>query len=381
MRAFLYATHFTYVWVDSVCNVRYPPCMSDTSSISVSAKTLPHSLVEIRATIPHKALVSARKAALRHLNTETELKGFRKGHAPEAMLVEHFGEGAVEAHAFEEALRLALPELLIAHAPRAIASPLLKSQAKREDGVEVVLEVPVLPEIVLPDYRTIAKTVCEKEADPKTASVSDEEYGAELKEHLRAYARATRAALVGKDSETFEIKDEDIPILTDDIAKQLGPFADAVDLEKRLRESMQLRKELSLAEKRRLAILEALFEKTSIDLPEVLVTEELGGMFREFEASLTRAGVTLEAYLAHAKKTREEFAAEWHPQAEKRAALELILASIAEAEQVKPDTEVLERDVAHTLEHLTDADPERVRAFIAHRLVREATLSLLEGGK
>lgn len=367
--------------MDIYANLRYPPCMSSKTEKHTQATAVkkPKSLIEITALIPTSALESARESALKHLGAEVEIKGFRKGHAPEEMVIAHVGEGAVDAHAFEDALHAALPDLLASHAPRAIAHPRLLKSAKKEGGIEIVLEVSVLPEITLPDYKKIAAKERTGADDPETASITEEEYRAELKEHLRAYARFVRAKLSPEsDPNTIEIKDEDIPALTDDVAKEMGPFANALDLETRLRDSLLLRKKQTLAEKRRLAILDAVLSETKAELPDVMVEEELAQILNEFEMNLTRAGLTLEQYLAHIKKTKEDIEAEWRPNAEKRALLELVLSEIARAEKIEPDQEKVDRDVAHTLEHLKDADPARVRAFIAHKLVNEAVMELLE---
>ena len=66
-----------------------------TSGISITIKKLEHSEIEITGEIPAELFDKNRKQAIENLGKNVELSGFRKGHAPEKVLVDHIGEKTI----------------------------------------------------------------------------------------------------------------------------------------------------------------------------------------------------------------------------------------------------------------------------------------------
>ena len=113
-------------------------------------------------------------------------------------------------------------------------------------------------------------------------------------------------------------------------------------------------------------------------LPQVLVESELGAMMAQMEEDIKRAGLSVEDYLSHMKKTREDLMKEWSPTAEKRARLQLVLNEIAKKESILPEKEALENEVKHLMEHYKNADETRVRVYVASVMQNEAVMKFLE---
>jgi FKBP-type peptidyl-prolyl cis-trans isomerase (trigger factor) len=86
----------------------------------------------------------------------------------------------------------------------------------------------------------------------------------------------------------------------------------------------------------------------------------------------------MEEYLTHIKKTESELLADWAPAAEKRAKLQLVLNEIAKRENITPDEGLLESQTTELLARYKDADPMRVRVYVASILQNEAVMQLLE---
>ena len=83
-----------------------------------------------------------------------------------------------------------------------------------------------------------------------------------------------------------------------------------------------------------------------VELPDILVDQEVEVMHDEFRGTLARQGITEEAYLKAVDKTDADLHAEFRPGAEKRVRTLLVLSKVAEAEGVTvPDAEV-EAEVA-----------------------------------
>src|SRR6185369_7598329 len=86
---------------------------------------------ELSAEIPAEALEKFRSQALKEIAADATLPGFRKGKAPESVVLKHYGEAAILQEAAEQAVKHELPELLakeeanIVEAPRVtIATPI-----------------------------------------------------------------------------------------------------------------------------------------------------------------------------------------------------------------------------------------------------------------
>jgi trigger factor len=105
---------------------------------------------------------------------------------------------------------------------------------------------------------------------------------------------------------------------------------------------------------------------TTVDLPDVLVDQEIEVMHDELRSALARQGITEEAYLKVVGKTLEEIHAEFRPQAEKRVKTLLVLSEIARAKGV----EVPEQDVEGEIDRARSRyanNPNLIRYFESER--------------
>ncbi len=78
---------------------------------------------EIKATLTVEALTAERAHVMRDLVRTTELKGFRKGYAPESEIVRSYGETHILERTAEHAVRHVLPELLAANQLNIVEAP------------------------------------------------------------------------------------------------------------------------------------------------------------------------------------------------------------------------------------------------------------------
>ena len=58
--------------------------------------------------------------------------------------------------------------------------------------------------------------------------------------------------------------------------------------------------------------------ESQIDVPDVLIDQELEKMMAEFEQNIAAMGLQLETYLENIKKSKSEIASAWKETAEKR---------------------------------------------------------------
>lgn len=162
-------------------------------------------------------------------------------------------------------------------------------------------------------------------------------------------------SLAGKDA-TFSVKlnkvqERKTPEITDEFAKSLGKFENLDALKKSITEGMTEEKTKELAEKKRGEMIDKLVESAEVDLPEILIHEELHKMLGEFEMQLQGMGMDLNTYFQQIKKTQEEIEKEWHPQAEKRVKAALAMEAVAKEENIEVSSEEIEEEMNKTLEY------------------------------
>lgn len=356
----------------------------------------PHSTVRIDGEIPYAELLKHRAAALAELGTRISVDGFRKGHIPEKILLERAGEMTLLYEMAERALAIAYPEIIQEQTLDTIGRPQISiTKIAKDNPLGFSITVALVPDVTLPDYKKIAG-----ETAKESAAVTDEEVAetiASIQRQKRAYERLQQKAAAKREAEekghtlpTSEtpstdepeenppVGEEPLPPLTDDYVKTLGEFASVDDFKTKLREHIAKEKEQETASKHRAAITDAIIAASTIDLPRILIDSEIHQMFAAMEHDLERANLSIDAYLDHIKKTREELAQEWAPAAEKRAKLQLILNEIAKREKIEPPAETLEREVARLLAHYKDADKSQVTLYVASTLINEEVFKMLE---
>ena len=194
-------------------------------------------------------------------------------------------------------------------------------------------------------------------------------------------------ALAGKEAhfrvEVKELREKIQPPLDDDFAAQLGDFADLAAL----RDDIRARLERNALDRARHGFADRIIEyavaNATLELPEVLVEQEVEVMHDEFRAGLARQGITEEAYLKVVEKSDADLHAEFRPQAEKRVKTLLVLSKIAELEGVEVPEELIEAEVARGRERygsdrklMEYFDSERGRNFIRSSMRRSR---LVEG--
>jgi trigger factor len=174
-----------------------------------------------------------------------------------------------------------------------------------------------------------------------------------------------------------ELREKVLPDLDADFIGTLGDFADVdalrADVRSRLERNALDRARHGFADR----IIDYAVANSTLELPAILVEQEVEVMHDEFRSTLARQGITEEAYLKAVDKSDQDMHAEFRPGAEKRVRTLLVLSKVAETEGVEvPDAEV-EAEVARGRErYAEDArlqeyfDSERGRSYIRSTLRR-----------
>jgi trigger factor len=184
-----------------------------------------------------------------------------------------------------------------------------------------------------------------------------------------------------------ELREKILPPLDDDFAGQLGDFADLAalraDIQHRLERNALDRARHQFADR----IIDYAVANATLELPEVLVDQEVEVMHDEFRTGLARQGITEEAYLKVVEKTDADLHTEFRPQAEKRVRTLLVLSKIADLEGVEVPDDLIEAEIAQGRERYAEDrrlmdyfESERGRSFIRSTLRRSRLVEQLVDG-
>jgi trigger factor len=141
------------------------------------------------------------------------------------------------------------------------------------------------------------------------------------------------------------IKEKVLPALDDALAKQLseGKHETVEAYRNSVREQLAESAKQLAAMAREQALVKALVDASTVDVPDALVERELASHLDTLDRSLHRQGLRLDRYLEYLGKTPEQWIAEERPEAESRLKVDLVLDEFAKQQGVEPSEDEVER--------------------------------------
>jgi trigger factor len=181
------------------------------------------------------------------------------------------------------------------------------------------------------------------------------------------------------------VQEKELPKIDDDFAKNLGNFDNLAAFKKNLSEGIGLEQQNKNKEKWRAQAIEKIAAESHIDLPDMLVDQELEKMMAEFEQNIAAMGLQLETYLENIKKSKSEITKGWKETAEKRVKAALVLKEIAKAEEIEVPSAEVEEEMNKVLAYYKsipnmekNVDMERLYSYAKGILSNEKVFDLLE---
>jgi len=168
------------------------------------------------------------------------------------------------------------------------------------------------------------------------------------------------------------IKEKVLPALDDALAKQLtdGKHETVEAYRSAVREQLAESAKQLAQMAREQALVKALVDASSVDVPDSLVERELASHLDTLDRSLNRQGLRLDRYLEYLGKTPEQWIAEERPEAESRLKVDLVLDEFAKQQGVEPSEDEVERFIeeqAATDDELKGRVDELKRGANTHR--------------
>lgn len=338
---------------------------------NVTITTLPDAMVEIKGEISWEAFSAFEKKAFERLSQHVEVDGFRKGTVPETIARKQLGDDLILSDMAELALQELYPSILEDKKIDAIGRPSVSiTKLARDNALGFTLTTAILPEIKLPNYKKIAKDA------PAIAEVStsEEEIDKVIEDlrQMRAYGH------VHDSTEHDHGHTEPLPEVDDAFAQSFGSFKTVADLRAKIKENVLREKDQDEKDKRRIAIMDAVIKEAEFPVPAIILQSEQEKMIAQIESDVARSGMEFQAYLDHTKKTREDLANEFKPEAERRARFQMVINAIAKDLDIKTTDEEVDKEAEKLMAQFPGADLARTKAYADMMLINEKILSMLE---
>ena len=208
--------------------------------------------------------------------------------------------------------------------------------------------------------------------------------GEEKEFKLKFPADYQRSELAEKEAsfkvKLIEIKEEKLPELDDDLAKQVNPDFETLDT---LRDEVSQNLKQRADEKARIdfeeQVIEAVVELAKVELPPVLIDAEAARLFDEQSRRMQvggAGGAGLEEYLKSVNKTEEQLREELRPVATKRVITSLVLGKVVEEEKIEVADSDIDAEIGRMVESSSE-NKEQLQKFLDTQQYRESIKQML----
>lgn len=341
------------------------------------------------------------------------IEGFRKGKAPRKVIEKMYGKGVFYEDALSEGFYKYYTQILSKEKSiEPVDAPSLQVKSMDENGVTVLAEVVVRPEVTIKKYKGFkvkvepenvtdemveaelkkaqeqnVRMVESKNAKAKkgnivnidfkgfidgkafeggTAEGFDLELGSksfidnfedqlvgscvnEEKEVVVKFPKDYHVAELQEKPATFKvkinaIKEKQLPEINDEFASNITEFETVAeykaDIKKNLEKQAQEKAKVSLEN----GIIDKIIENMEVEVPHVMIHQELDNMMKDMEYRLMYQGLRLEDYAKYLGTTVEKLKHDRHDEAEKAVKVRLALQEIMDKEKITvTDAEVDEK--------------------------------------
>lgn len=395
---------------------------------------------ELEVTVEQEAWKKAQKKALNYAKSHMNIKGFRQGQVPEALVRKQISSKALYEMAAEEVANEALREGIEANSLELVAQPTLSVKEANDEKAVLVFACVVSPEVTLGDYKGL---------DVKKAEVNitDEDVASELTKVQERYAdwvirEDDDAAQLGdqvvidfvgtKDGVEFEggagenyplelgsgsfipgfeeqlvgvkkgevkdvevtfpenyqasdlagqpavfkctvheVKYKDLPELNDELIKKLKvENVETVDAYKeKVKNDLTTQKEREAEDNFTSEVLTLACDNATVEIPEVMIENEVSRMYREFEGRMQQSGFTAKQFLEATNQTEADIRNQMKDEAGSRVKTSLVLDAIVKAENIEASDEDVEKEFTSMAE-MYSMDVEKIKQFVSAESVK-----------
>jgi len=379
--------------------------------VKSTVETLSPTRVRLAIEVPFVELEPSLRKAYREIAQQVTIPGFRKGKVPAAVIDQRIGRGAVLNEAVQEAIPQNILAAVREHEVKTLGRPEVEiTDFTDGEALKFTAEMDVRPQLSLPDLSTIEVTVDELQIDEKeiedqigglrerfaplktverpaqegdyvqidlaatvdgeevpggSASNLSHEVGSKqllpgLDEVLVGLAAGAATSFVtqlvggdyaGRDADVAvtvrTVKEKELPELDDAFAQLASEFDTLEELRNDLRQKVERVKRVEQIYAARDKALDQLVEAADVPAPDGVVREEVEHRKQAMTDQLERIGASWEDYLGSEEKSESDIDAELAEAAGKAVKIQLLLDTLADAEDVQVSDDEFGHEIVH----------------------------------
>ncbi|MBE6539222.1 MAG: trigger factor [Ruminococcaceae bacterium] len=143
-----------------------------------------------------------------------------------------------------------------------------------------------------------------------------------------------------------EVKRTDLPELDEEFVKDVSEFDTVAEYEADIKAKIKERKTADSDRKLEEDLVNAIVEKTTVEIPDCMIESEIDGYVRDYDYRLQMQGGSLDLYYKYTGQTEEQLRESFKSGAEKQVKTRLALEFIAKTENITATEEEIEAEYA-----------------------------------
>lgn len=381
--------------------------------------------IDVKVDVPRVGFEEAYEAILTKLGQETNIAGFRPGNTPRDVVLGHVGSNKVLNQAASFLISKHLSDIIKKEDLVPIDSPKIAIETLAEGSpFSFTASFTQKPEVKIGDWKNIkvtkvkAKEITEKDIDQSIKNIfeawlkerskikrdrfplekqnskveegeekktgkfiferSEKTKGSAVREaNEKAFiydAHGNKIFLSDKGTEGTKVTKDTEGKIDDEFAKAIGA-RDLGHLREIVRRDLETIVAGQVEAKLEQEVFEEILKIAQVEVPDILIEDELNRILVRLTSELERQGSDLEKYLSEQKTTIDELKAKWRAQAEKNVRITLVMDEIGRQEGVKVAKEEVERALTGVTEqNLSPDQKEDLERYLALSIFQAKTL-------
>ncbi len=142
-----------------------------------------------------------------------------------------------------------------------------------------------------------------------------------------------------------EIKERELPEANDDFAQDVSEFNTLSEYKDNIKEKLSGSKQERALKEKEAQVMDALIKKAEMDVPQVMIENQVNSLIYDFEQNMKRQGITLDVYLKYVGQTRDDLRKSYTLLAESQVKGMLALEAVAAKEGFEVTEEEMDAEL------------------------------------
>lgn len=179
--------------------------------------------------------------------------------------------------------------------------------------------------------------------------------------------------LAGKEAvfkcKVHEIKEEELPEINDEFVKDVSEFDTLDELKADVREKLVKAAADKDESKMKNDAIEKVFEANDIDVPDVMVENEIDNMMSEFDQQLRSQGMDMESYFKYLGTDAKDFRDNLKDEAFKKVKTRMVISAVAEQEKFEVSDEDVDKEI-ESMAQMYGLEADKVKEMLGDQNIK-----------